>query len=268
MLDWDSAELAIKTQAELLSLNRSSLYYKPVEPSPEELFIKNRIDEIYTKCPFYGSRRISETLKQQNGLIINRKAVQRHMREMGIAGIAPGPNLSKRDQQHRIYPYLLRGLTINRPNQVWGIDITYIRLKHSWMYLVAIIDWYSRYIVSWQLDQTLEMDFVMAAVQRALAHERPVILNSDQGSHFTSPKYIELLKESEVKISMDGKGRALDNIITERLWRTIKYEEVYLKEYGSPREARQELRNYLSFYNKERIHQSLNYQTPLAMHYS
>jgi len=267
MFDWNSAELSIKTQAELLNLNRSSLYYKPVEPSPEELFIKNRIDEIYTKCPFYGSRRISETLKQK-GLIVNRKAVQRHMREMGIAGISPGPNLSKRNQQHRIYPYLLRGLAINRPNHVWGIDITYIRLQRSWMYLVAIIDWYSRYVVSWELDQTLEMDFVMEAVQRALSQHKPVIFNSDQGSHFTSPKYIDLLKENEINISMDGKGRALDNIITERLWRTIKYEEVYLKEYSSPKQARQELRNYISFYNGERIHQSLNYQTPLNVYYS
>ncbi|WP_206193290.1 IS3 family transposase [Virgibacillus dokdonensis] len=267
MLDWNGSELSIKTQAELLNLNRSSLYYRPVEPSPEELRIKNRIDEIYTECPFYGSRRISETLKQE-GRIVNRKAVQRHMREMGIAGISPGPNLSKRNQQHRIYPYLLRGLTIQYPNHVWGIDITYLRLKRSWLYLVALIDWCSRYVISWELDQTLEMDFVIEAVQRALSQGKPVILNSDQGSHFTSPKYINLLKQNEVNISMDGKGRALDNIITERLWRTIKYEEIYLKEYNSPREARQEIRNYFAFYNQKRLHQSLNYQTPEFVYYS
>lgn len=152
MIDWDDAELPIATQAELLGLNRSSLYYKPVEPSPEEVFIKHRIDEIYTKYPFFGSRRITAVLNE-NGLHINRKAVQRHMREMGIAGISPGHNLSKRNLEHRIYPYLLRNLDITHPNQVWGIDITYIRLQRGWMYLVAIIDWYSRYVVSWELDQ-------------------------------------------------------------------------------------------------------------------
>lgn len=228
MIDWDSDELPVKTQAHLLNLNRSSLYYKHTEPSPEELMIKNKIDEIYTKRPFFGSRKISHILKQE-GMIVNRKAVQRHMREMGISGIVPGPNLSKRNQQHHTYPYLLKGLTVQSPNHVWGIDITYIRLQRSWMYLVAVIDWYSRYVVSWELDQTLEIDFVVEAVQRALSQQNPTILNSDQGSHFTSPKYINLLKEHDINISMDGKGRALDNIITERLWRSIKYEEVYLK---------------------------------------
>lgn len=261
MVDWNSQELTIKEQAELLSLNRTSLYYKPVEPSPMELMIKNMIDEIYTKWPFYGSRRISVILKRK-GMMVNRKAVQRHMREMGIAGIAPGPNLSKRNKQHHIYPYLLRGLNIQYPNHVWGIDITYIRLSRSWMYLVAIIDWYSRYVISWELDQTLEMDFVLEAVQRALSRHNPTIMNSDQGSHFTSPKYIKLLKDNGVTISMDGKNRALDNIITERLWRNVKYEEVYLKEYGSPREARKGISEYLSLYNYERPHQSLGYQTP------
>src|SRR5690606_24459513 len=187
MIDWDDAELPIVTQAELLGLNRSSLYYEPVEPSPEEVFIKHRIDEIYSKYPFFGSRRITAVLNE-NGLHINRKAVQRHMSEMGIAGISPGPNLSKRNLEHRIYPYLLRNLDITHPNQVWGIDITYIRLQRGWMYLVAIIDWYSRYVVSWELDQTLEIDFVLEAVKRALSHAQPEIINSDQGSHFNSPK--------------------------------------------------------------------------------
>lgn len=265
MIDWDDAELPIVTQAELLGLNRSSLYYKPVEPSPEEVFIKHRIDEIYSKYPFFGSRRITAVLNE-NGLHINRKAVQRHMREMGIAGISPGPNLSKRNLEHRIYPYLLRNLDITHPNQVWGIDITYIRLQRGWMYLVAIIDWYSRYVVSWELDQTLEIDFVLEAVKRALSHAQPEIINSDQGSHFTSPKYTELVLDKKVQISMDGKGRALDNIITERLWRTIKYEEVYLKEYESPREARKEINNYLHFYNHERPHQSLGYKPPASVY--
>ncbi len=264
MIEWEDGELSIKVQAELLSLNRSSLYYKPVGPSPEEVALKHRIDEVYTKYPFYGSRRIVAYLQSQ-GLNVNRKAVQRHMREMGLAGIAPGPNLSKRNHQHRIYPYLLRHLVIDRPNHVWGIDITYIRLQRGWLYLVAIIDWYSRYVVSWELDQSLEIDFVLAALRSALRQYKPSILNSDQGSHFTSPQYTDILKEKEIQISMDGKGRALDNIITERLWRTIKYEEVYLKEYGSPKEARKELKNYLAFYNYERPHQALGYQTPASI---
>src|SRR5690606_8150408 len=265
MIEWEDSELPIKTQADLLSLNRSSLYYKSVEPSPEEVWIKHKIDEIYTKYPFFGSRRITHRLNNHEGMIINRKAVQRHMREMGIAGIAPGPNLSKRNHQHRIYPYLLRGLSVQYPNHVWGIDITYIRLNRGWMYLVAIIDWFSRYVVSWELDQTLEIDFVVEAVKRALSEYKPMIINSDQGSHFTSSQYIDLFKEKEVKISMDGKGRALDNIITERLWRTVKYEEVYLKDYESPREARKEINNFLTFYNHERPHQSLGYQTPATL---
>jgi len=263
MIDWDDKELPITTQAELLSLNRSGLYYKPVEPSPEEVFIKHKIDEIYTKWPFYGSRRITAVLNA-GGLNINRKAVQRHMREMGIAGISPGPNLSKRNLEHRIYPYLLRNLAITHPNHVWGIDITYIRLQRGWMYLVALIDWYSRFVVSWELDQTLEIDFVLDAVKQALSMGQPEILNSDQGSHFTSPKYTELLLDKNIRISMDGKGRALDNIRTERLWRTIKYEEVYLKDYESPREARKEINNFIHFYNYERPHQALGYKPPAS----
>lgn len=265
MIDWNDAALPITAQAELLGLNRSSLYYKPVEPSPAEVLIKHKIDEIYTKYPFFGSRRITAVLND-NGLLINRKAVQRHMREMGIAGISPGPNLSKRNLEHRIYPYLLRNLPITHPNHVWGIDITYIRLQRSWMYLVAIIDWYSRYVVSWELDQTLEIDFVLEAVKRALSQNKPNIINSDQGSHFTSPKYIDLLLDKEIRISMDGKGRALDNVITERLWRTIKYEEVYLKEYGTPREVRKEIGGFLHFYNHERPHQSLGYKSPASVY--
>jgi putative transposase len=265
MIDWKDADLPMTTQADLLGLNRSSLYYKSVEPSPEEVFTKHRIDEIYTKYPFFGSRRITAVLNE-SGLLINRKAVQRHMREMGIAGISPGPNLSKRNLEHRIYPYLLRNLPITHPNHVWGIDITYIRLQRSWMYLVAIIDWYSRYVVSWELDQTLEIDFVLETVKRAFSQNKPEILNSDQGSHFTSPKYTDIVLEKEVKISMDGKGRALDNIITERLWRTVKYEEVYLKEYDTPREARKEINNFLHFYNHERPHQSLGYKPPASVY--
>ena len=267
LVERDNKEVSLSAQAKLLSLNRTGIYYKPAPPSEEEIAIKHRIDEIYTKHPFYGSRRITALLKREN-ICINRKRVQRYMREMGIAGICPGPNLSKRNTEHRIYPYLLRNVTIDHPNHVWGIDITYIRLKHGWMYLVAIVDWFSRYVVSWELDQTLEISFILETVQRALAKATPEIMNSDQGSQFTSPQYTRLLLDTNVQISMDGKGRATDNIFTERLWRTVKYEEVYLNEYVSPREARRCLKQYFDYYNNERLHQSLGYWTPAEVYFS
>ncbi len=205
---------------------------------------------------------------RREGVAINRKAVQRQMREMGIAGVAPGPHTSRRVAGHPVYPYLLGSVTSAYPNHVWGIDITYVRLQASWMYLVAVLDWYSRYVVSWALDQTLELPFVLQAVQGALAQATPLIWNSDQGSHFTSPQYLALLRAADIRISMDGKGRALDNIFTERLWRTVKYEEVYLHSYDSPREARQGLRRYLAFYNHERPHQALGYRTPAEVYHA
>jgi putative transposase len=267
LIEWERGEFTIKAQAELLNLNRTSLYYKQQSPGPEEVNIKNAIDRIYTKYPFYGSRRIAVALESE-GININRKAVQRHMREMGIEGFHPGPNLSKRDLKTRIYPYLLRDLLIAYPNQVWGIDITYIRLNSSWMYLVAIIDWYSRFVVAWELDQTLEITFVLEAVQRALSSARPEIFNSDQGSHFTGHDYINTLKNEHIAISMDGKGRAIDNIFTERFFRSLKYEEVYPKEYETPREARNGIRDYMRFYNYERPHQGLSYQSPAKLYHS
>ncbi len=265
MVEWSDTPFSLLDQANLLSLSRASLYYQPTGPSLHELAVKRRIDEIYTAYPFYGSRKILVILKRS--FVINRKAVQHYMREMGLAGIVPGPNLSHRNLAHKIYPYLLRHLSIARPNQVWGIDITYIRLATGWMYLVAVLDWFSRYVVSWELDQTLEMPFVLQAVQRALAQATPEIFNSDQGSHFTSPQYTDLLQAGQVQISMDGRGRALDNIFTERLWRSVKYEEVYLHEYASPREARQGLSRYFEFYNHERPHQTLAYRTPMEVYF-
>ncbi len=265
MVERENTELSLSIQAELLGLSRSSLYYVPVPPSPEELHIKRRIDEIYTAHPFYGSRKILAVLRRE--MSINRKAVQRHMREMGLAAIHPGPNLSRRAQQHAIFPYLLRGLAITRLNQVWGIDITYIRLRGGWMYLVAVLDWFSRYVVSWSLDQSLAMGFVLEAVRNALAQATPVIWNSDQGSHFTSPQYTDLLLAANVQISMAGRGRALDNVFTERLWRSVKYEEVYLHDYASPRQARAGLTRYFHFYNHERPHQALGYQTPTEVYF-
>ena len=266
LIEREGSELPLRVQAELLGLSRSSLYYPPVMPSAEEIALKHRIDEIYTKYPFYGSRRITAALCRED-MLVNRKAVQRHMREMGIAGICPGPNLSKRNSEHRVYPYLLNGLKAAYPNSAWGIDITYVRLAGGWMYLVAILDWFSRYVVAWELDQSLEIGFVLDVVERALAMAVPDIWNSDQGSHFTSPQYIDRLLAHDVRVSMDGKNRALDNIFTERLWRTVKYENVYLAEYETPRAARLGLASYLEFYDLERPHQALGYRTPAEVYF-
>ena len=262
--------LSLRAQAQMLGLNRSGLYYCPQPPSQEELALKRRIDEIYTARPFYGVRRISVQL-QQEGWRVNHKAVARHMREMGLCAIVPGPHLSRR--VHRAvdstHPYLLKGVVAAYPNHIWGIDITYIRMVGGypgWLYLVAVLDWHSRYIVSWELSQGLGQSFVTQAVLSALNTATPSIWNSDQGSHFTSPQYTSLLTQAGVQISMDGRGRFVDNIFTERLWRTIKYEEVYLHEYSTPKEARQSLGNYMEFYNHERPHQALNYQTPAAIY--
>jgi putative transposase len=265
MVEREGSDLPLAVQADLLGLSRSSLYYRPTGPPPAEVALKHRIDEIYTRYPFYGSRRIAATLRRE-GLVANRKAIQRHMQEMGIEGIAPGPNTSARRLAHRSYPYLLRGLPIVRPDHVWGVDITYIRLRTGWMYLVAVLDWYSRYVVAWALDQTLELGFVLEAMGAALARATPEICNSDQGSHFTSPQYLGLLTGADVRISMDGRGRALDNVFTERLWRSVKYEEVYIKDYASPREARRGLERYFAYYNQERPHQALAYQTPAEVY--
>jgi len=265
LIERGDAALPLVVQAELLSLSRASLYYRAAQPSAEEIAVKHRIDELYTRYPFYGSRRLSVCL-QREGLIINRKAVQRYMREMGIVAIYPGTNLSQRALAHRVYPYLLRGVRAAQPDHIWGIDITYVRLVAGWLYMVAVLDWYSRYVISWELSDSLEIEFVLTAVDSALRRSTPHIWNSDQGSHFTSPQYIERLQEASVQISMDGKGRALDNIFTERLWRTIKYEEVYLHDYTTPRIARQGLTRYIEFYNCERPHQALSYRTPAELY--
>lgn len=265
MLDRPPLEVPLTRQATLLGLSRASLYYQAQPPRAEELALQRRIDEIYTACPFYGVRRITAQL-QQEGQVVNHKAVARQMREMGLAAIYPGPNLSRRKHQQGIYPYLLRGVPAQQPDHVWGVDITYIRVVGGWLYLVAVLDWYSRYIVAWELDQTLALPFVLAAMERALGTATPTICNSDQGSHFTSPQYTGLLSAAGVQISMDGRGRALDNVFTERLWRSIKYEEVYLHDYRTPREARTGLSRYIRFYNEERLHQALGYRTPAAVY--
>jgi len=265
-VEWDDAAVSVMVQCELLELNRSGVYCQAQASTTRELDIKRRIDEVYTAYPFYGIRRITAQLRA-DGLLVNHKAVARHMGEMGLHAISPSPNTSKRAHQHAIYPYLLRGLTITQPNHVWGVDITCIRLRSGWVYLCAVLDWYSRFVVSWTLDVTLDIGFVLEAMRTALSLATPTICNSDQGSHFTSPFYIDLLRDAHVQISMDGKGRALDNIFTERLWRTVKYEEVYLKEYASPNDARRSLTGYFQFYNTKRLHQSLAYQTHAQIYF-
>lgn len=268
LVDNQNNSLSIRRQCELLGLYRSNYYYthQPAV-SNEDLYIMQMIDRINTKRPFFGVPRITTQLHKEN-IVVNHKRVYRLMQVMGIQAIYPKPNVSKSDPSHKIYPYLLKDLHIVRPNQVWGVDITYIRLKKEWLYLFAIIDWYSRYIVSWELSDNLGAWFCCEALQTALKGAIPEIHNSDQGSQFTDNDYIGILQEyPTIGISMDHRGRCFDNIFTERLWRTIKYEEVYLKEYESPREAQQNLREYITFYNEERFHTSLQNQTPEAIYY-
>jgi putative transposase len=260
-------ELPLTIQAELLGVSRSGLYYHPVGSSPEEIALKHRIDAIYTANPFYGSRRITAQLNREE-FVVNRKAVQRHMREMGIEAVGPKPNLSKPHPEHRGFPYLLRDVVAAFPDHVWGIDLTYVRLAKGWVYLVAILDWFSRFVVAWELDSILELDFVLAAVDRALAQVTPLIWNSDQGSHFTSPRYLDRLLSHDIQVSMDGRGRALDNVFVERLWRSVKYEEVYLADYDSPRAAHHGLSRYFEFYNHRRPHQALDYRTPAEVYFA
>ncbi|PJA71736.1 hypothetical protein CO152_05095 [bacterium CG_4_9_14_3_um_filter_33_26] len=226
-----------------------------------------KMDKIYTDYPYYGSPRITHEL-QRNGENVNHKRVARLMNIMGIEAIYPKPNLSQNDKSHPIYPYLLKNLDITKPNQVWGTDITYIRVKNDWLYLVAILDWYSRYIVSWELSDTMEAGFCVHNLQNALDQALPDIHNSDQGSQFTSDEYLGVLHtQPTVQISMDSRGRCMDNIFTERLWRSVKYEEVYIKDYQSPKEARLSLAKYLKIYNEKRLHQSLNYNTPAEIYF-
>lgn len=267
--DWLEAShpaLSLREQCRLLGINRSSLYYEPVEVDPETLTLMHLIDEQYTKTPFYGSRKILHYLRQ-TGYGVNRKRVQRLMQELGLYGICPGPNTSKRLQEHRIWPYLLTGLEIIRPNQVWSTDITYIRLRKGFLYLVAVLDWYSRYVVSWKLSNSLETSFCLEALEESLALGRPDIFNSDQGCQFTSEGFTQKLLANDIRISMDSRGRALDNIFVERLWRSVKYEDVYLKGYETVEETQEGLKRYFEFYNTERYHQSLGYRTPAAVHF-
>lgn len=259
--------LPLSWQAEILSLSRSSLYYHQRVPQSREVAIKHRLDELYTEHPFLGSRKIVFLLGEA-GISVSRHTIRRYRAEMGMETLYPKPktSLPGNTPEHIVYPYLLRGLAIERPNQVWGVDITYVRLTRGWMYLVAFLDWHSRFVVAWELSDTLEMPFVLSCAGVALGLAVPEIINSDQGSHFTSPRFTERFLAAETRISMDGRGRYLDNIFTERLWRSVKYEEVYLSEYTSPWEARQGLTRYLRFYNEQRPHQALGYSTPAKVY--
>lgn len=265
LIDWQDPELSINKQCELLSLSKGALYYTPVPMSSYDLELMDFIDRQYLKTPFYGSRKITICL-QRYGYTVNRKKVQRLMGLMGLQGITPGPNLSKRRQQHKIYPYLLRGLSIVRPNQVWATDITYIRINSGFMYLMAVMDLYSRFVLSWRLSNSLDTSFCVDALEAALQFGIPDIFNVDQGSQFTSEDFLKPLKDNNVNISMDSKGRAFDNIFVERLWRTVKYEEIYLHDYQNAIMARNSIKKYFCFYNYERPHQSLRYYCPAYMH--
>ena len=256
-------EIPILRQCELLGLARSAWYYQPRPEDPEDLRLMNFMDEQFMKTPFYGVLKMREWLKREHQILVNPKRVRRLLRKMGLVAIYPKRNLSKPAPGHKIYPYLLKGLKITRPNQVWSADITYIRLASGFVYLVAIIDWHSRYVLSWSVSVTLDSAFCLEALEEAIRlHGKPDIFNTDQGCQFTNTVFTDRLKAEGIQISMDGRGRALDNIFIERLWRSVKYENVYLHDYGTVPEAVMGLRKYFGFYNTERIHQSLDYKTP------
>ena len=255
-------QLSIVKQCELLKVPRSTLYHEPKPESDANLALMRRIDELYMKWPFYGARRMAEQLRRE-GFGVDRKRVRRLMRLMGIEAIYQKPNTSRSHPHHKKYPYLLKHLAITRVNQVWCADITYIEMAKGFVYLVAIMDWFSRRVLAWRLSITMETDFCVEALQEAMSkYGKPEIFNTDQGVQFTAAAFIETLDASGVRISMDGKGRYLDNIFIERLWRSLKYEEVYLKAYASVAEARIGIGTWLTFYNDERLHQALDYKTP------
>ena len=267
MIERDEDRLSVRVQCELLGVNRSMMNYSPCERKASDVAIIHLMDEQYTRTPYYGVERMTAWLHRQ-GIRIGHNRVRRLLRLMGLEAVYPKPRLSRPGgAAHRVYPYLLRGLTIDRPNQVWAADITYIRLWRGFVYLAAVMDWYSRYVLSWSLSTTLDVWFCLEALERALWMARPEIFNTDQGSQFTSEAFTGRLQEAGVAISMDGRGRAFDNIFVERLWRSVKYEDVYLKDYGVVEDARHGLGEYFAFYNTGRLHQSLGYRTPAEVYY-
>ena len=267
LIEPENEKLSIQRQCELLGLPRSTYYHSPATESAENLKLMRLIDELYTARPFLGSRKMVAELAMHHGVSVNRKRIQRLMRLMGIASVLPRPGTSKPHPEHVIYPYLLRNVPIERPDHVWSADITYIPVINGWMYLVAVIDWYSRFVLAWELSNTMEITFCLDTLQAALAYGPPQIFNSDQGAQFTSEKFTGILKDRGIKISMDGKGRCLDNVWIERLWRSVKYEGVYLNEYETAVEAWQQLAKYFRYYNFERPHQALDYATPASAYF-
>jgi len=280
LVDRDDPDLSIAAQCRLLKVARSTLYYQPAPVAPDDLALMRRMDELYTASPFYGSRRMVAVLRR-DGWAVNRKRVRRLMRVMGLEAIYQKPNTSKAHPDHKVYPYLLRGLVIDRPNQAWCADITYIPMAKGFVYLVAVgaadafrhidplrgpMDWFSRRVLAWRVSITMAADFCVEALQEAITqYGKPEIFNTDQGVQFTSAGFLEELESRGIRVSMDGKGRFLDNIFIERLWRSLKYEEVFIKAYGSVIEARRGIDGWLTFYNEERPHQALGYWTPRAV---
>ena len=264
-MEREHPEISVRRQCDLLGVNRAGLYYQPAGESEENLMLMRLIDEQYTRRPIYGSRRLVAWLRGQ-GRGVNRKRVARLMEVMGIQAIYPKPRLSQPGEGHKIYPYLLEGVEVTRVNQVWSTDITYIRMDGGFVYLVAVMDWFSRFVLSWALSVTMEVGFCMEALQRAFRRGRPEIFNSDQGSQFTSDQFTGALQARGIAVSMDGRGRCFDNIFIERLWRSLKYEEVYLRDYTLVPEARAGIGNWFQFYNHERLHQSLGYRTPAGLY--
>lgn len=267
LIEWDCCKLSLNTQCDLLSISKGALYYEPVKTGQFSITVMSFMDRQHIQTPFYGSRKMVVELRK-NGYIVNRKRVQRLMVTMGIRAIYPNRSLSQRNKAHKIYPYLLKDIKIDTPNFVWSTDITYIQLREGFLYLVAIIDWYSRYVLSWRLSNTLDVSFCLDALEEALKKGTPVIFNTDQGSQFTSKDFTQILLDKGIKISMDGKGRVFDNIFIERLWRSVKYENVYLKGYETCKETIDGLGSYFLFYNNQRPHQSLGYKVPHEIHYN
>ena len=265
MIDRDHQRLSLVRQCALLGVSRASVYYRPVSTRTENLELMALMDRQYLKTPFYGSRRMKAWLLKE-GYLVSRKRVQRLMRLMGLEAIYRRPNTSKLAPGHRVYPYLLKGVDVSRVDQVWATDITYIPMAQGFLYLVAIMDWHSRRVLAWKLSNTMDTGFCVAALEEALSEGRPEIFNTDQGAQFTSEAFTQTLRERGIQVSMDGKGRYLDNIFVERLWRSIKYEEVYLKAYQTVAEARAGIKAYLEFYNQRRPHQALGYRTPAEVY--
>ena len=268
MIETNHPILSIRRQCELVGLNRAAYYGQPAGESPLNLQLMRLIDEEYTRAPFYGYRKITARLNNTHGFQLNRKRIARLMQKMGLQAVYPRPRTSLGNKQHKKYPYLLRDLAITRPNQVWCADITYVPMPQGFMYLVAIMDWFSRFILTWQLSNTLDGAFCLAALQAALRDAQPDIFNTDQGVQFTALDFTGTLAAAQIQISMDGRGRAFDNIFIERLWRSVKYEDIYIKEYDSVPALTVGLQSYFQLYNYERPHQSLGYLTPADIHFA